>query len=503
MHPLVLLTAVTALARMTVSDRYHPDEIRREPISRMAPPPERDPSYWINEAEAGIRERLRRRDNRNVARNIVMFLGDGMSVPTLAAARTLLGQRQGRRGEEAKLAFETFPTTGFSKTYCLNAQVADSACTATAYLCGVKANSGTVGVTGDVPRYDCDASADPANHVDSIAVWALEDGRDAGVVTTTRVTHASPAGVYAHVANRHWESDEKVRDDRGDPRRCPDIAHQLVHMSPGNRLKVILGGGRKEFLPIDEYDEEGFPGGRGDNRNLIKEWQANKQSEGVSHAYVWNKQQLMNFSSSPPKYLLGLFKNSHMHFHLEANQTTEPTLAEMTEIAIKSLSRNKQGFFLFVEGGRIDHAHHDNYVHLALDETIELSNAVEVAKKLLSEEDSLIVVTADHAHVMTFNGYMERGGDILGVSDNKDKDGIPYMTLSYSNGRGARRQLNGVRVNSETHGGDDVGVFARGPHHDMFSGVYEQSQLPHLMAYAGCIGPGLHACGNGCDKKRP
>lgn len=115
MHPLVLLTAVTALARMTVSDRYHPDEIRREPISRMAPPPERDPSYWINEAEAGIRERLRRRDNRNVARNIVMFLGDGMSVPTLAAARTLLGQRQGRRGEEAKLAFETFPTTGFSK----------------------------------------------------------------------------------------------------------------------------------------------------------------------------------------------------------------------------------------------------------------------------------------------------------------------------------------------------------------------------------------------------
>lgn len=67
------------------------------------------------------------------------------------------------------------------QTYCLNAQVADSACTATAYLCGVKANSGTVGVTGDVPRYDCDASADPANHVDSIAVWALEDGRDAGV----------------------------------------------------------------------------------------------------------------------------------------------------------------------------------------------------------------------------------------------------------------------------------------------------------------------------------
>ncbi|XP_038217363.1 membrane-bound alkaline phosphatase-like [Zerene cesonia] len=130
-------------------------------------------------------------------------------------------------------------------------------------------------------------------------------------------------------------------------------------------------------------------------------------------------------------------------------------------------------------------------------------------------DDSLIVVTADHAHVMAFNGYTHRGSDILGVSDSRDQDRVPYMTLSYTNGPGHRAPVAGRRVDvttepdfrglrwrshvevplsSETHGGDDVAVFARGPQHAMFSGVYEQSQLPHLMGYAACLGRGRHAC---------
>lgn len=152
----------------------------------------------------------------------------------------------------------------------------------------------------------------------------------------------------------------------------------------------------------------------------------------------------MELSSSPPDYLLGLFENDHLQYHLEANKTTEPTLAELTEVAIKSLSRNEKGFFLFVESGRIDHAHHENLVHYALDETIALSEAVARAAELLSEEDSLIVVTADHAHVMAFSGYAPRGWDIL-AANSRDSDGVPYMTLSYANGPGARRHVNGVR----------------------------------------------------------
>ncbi|XP_038222682.1 membrane-bound alkaline phosphatase-like, partial [Zerene cesonia] len=477
---------------------------------------ERTAQFWVDDAQHALRARLASgAAGTGKARNVVLFLGDGMSVPTLAAARTLLGQRNNQTGEEAQLSFEAFPTAGLAKTYCVDAQIADSACTATAYLCGVKANRGTIGVSAAVPRWDCPASLQPGTRLDSIAAWALADGRDAGIVTTTRVTHASPAGVFARVANRHWENDAEVLSGGADLAACRDIAHQLVHTHPGDKFKVILGGGRREFLPTTTIDEEGSPGRRTDGRNLIEEWQDDKRSRGVSFQYAWNREQLLSANASLPEYMLGLFENNHLQYNLRANHETEPTLAELTEVAIRMLKRNEKGFFLFVEGGRIDHAHHDNYVELALDETIELSAAVAKAAELLSEEDSLLVVTADHAHVMAFNGYTQRGGDVLGPSDDRDSNRVPYMTLSYTNGPGHRPEVNGQRVDvtleenyrdirwrshvdvplsSETHGGDDVAVFARGPHHALLSGLYEQSHLPHRMAYAACIGPGLHAC---------
>lgn len=154
----------------------------------------------------------------------------------------------------------------------------------------------------------------------------------------------------------------------------------------------------------------------------------------------------MDATSDLPEYLLGLFEGSHMHYHMQADPVTEPTLAELTEVAIRSLSRNEKGFFLFVEGGRIDHAHHENLAQMALDETIQLSEAVARAAELLSEEDSLLVVTSDHAHVMTINGYTARGSDIIGPSDAIGDDGVPYMTLSYTNGPGFRPHASvGVR----------------------------------------------------------
>ncbi|XP_028174021.1 membrane-bound alkaline phosphatase-like [Ostrinia furnacalis] len=514
-----LLLVLAALTHLSFErDVYHPSLRSSASEALLSNKAEMQPSYWAEEARAGIERRLRRRGGpRGRARNVVMFLGDGMSVPTLGAARALLGQRQGLTGEEAQLSFEQFPTVGLSKTYCVDAQIADSACTATAYLCGVKTNYGTIGVTPAVARRNCSHAADPATHVRSIAAWALDAGKDAGIVTTTRVTHASPAGAYAHTAQRDWEDDAELRLECGDAdpaARQRDIAHQLVHSAPGNQFKVILGGGRREFLPNTMVDEEGTPGKRADGNNLIEAWEADKRERNVSYQYVWNRKQLMQLSLSPPEYLLGLFEGNHMQYHMQADPETEPTLAELTEIAIRSLNRNENGFFLFVEGGRIDHAHHDNYVSLALDETLELSRAVARAAELLSEEDSLLVVTADHAHVMGYSGYTHRGSDILGLSDDRGDDGLPYTTLSYINGPGYRppvdghrddvsqydykdpelRFPSGVPLESETHGGDDVGVFARGPHHDLFTGVYEQSQLPFLMAYAGCFGPGAHAC---------
>ncbi|XP_049865249.1 membrane-bound alkaline phosphatase-like [Pectinophora gossypiella] len=509
----VVLVTVTTIN----GDHYHPEKYTRHSEQLQRNPDafntaERSAEFWRNSAKEGIENRLRAVKNDKLARNVIMFLGDGMSIPTLMAARTLKGQRQNRTGEETELFFETFPTVGLSKTYCLDKQIPDSSCTATAYLAGIKNNYGTVGVDGRVQRRDCLASADKSTHLDSIAAWALDDGRDAGIVTTTRVTHASPSGTYARSANRDWESDANVTQAGFTTDVCPDIAMQLITTSPGNNFKVILGGGRREFIPNTFIDEEGTAGNRLDGRNLIDEWKTDKESRGATNQYVWNRSQLMSLRNSPPEYLLGLFESGHMQYNLMADKATEPTLAELTEVAINSLSRNEKGYFLFVEGGRIDHGHHENWARLALDETLEFDLAIEKAVEMVGD-DTLIVVTADHAHVMAVNGYTKRGGDILGPSDDLGDDGIPYMTLSYTNGPGAREHVNGARVDvtkenftvadwrthaevildSETHGGDDVAVLAWGPHHHLFTGVYEQSHIPFRMAYAACIGPGLHA----------
>ena len=191
-------------------------------------------------------------------------------------------------------------------------------------------------------------------------------------------------------------------------------------------------------MPNSIIDEEGSKGRRIDGRNLIEEWQENKKARNTSYQYVWNREQLMDAAADLPEYLLGLFESSHMQYHMQANPDTEPTLAELTEVAIRSLSRNENGFFLFVEGGRIDHAHHDNLAQLSLDEAIQLSEAVARAAELLGEDDSLLLVTSDHAHVMSVSGYSQRGRDILGPSDDAGDDGVPYMTLSYANGPGYR-----------------------------------------------------------------
>ncbi|XP_049779154.1 membrane-bound alkaline phosphatase-like [Schistocerca cancellata] len=476
---------------------------------------EKDADFWRARAREQLETTLEREPLRQVARSAVLFLGDGMSVPTLAAARILLGQRYGLPGEEAQLSFERFPYAGLSKTYCVDAQVADSACSSTAYLCGVKANTGTMGVTAAVRRGDCRAQNNTANHVDSILKWAQAAGKATGIVTTSRVTHASPGGGYAHIADREWENDADVSAAGADPAVCPDIASQLVTAEPGRNLKVIMGGGRREFRPkTSDDEEEGGKGRRKDGRDLIEEWKADKSRRGSSSKYVWNKDQLLQNDTVAADYILGLFEDSHMQYHLDANPETEPRLWEMTEVAIRALQKEPNGFILFVEGARIDMAHHSNRAHKALDETIEFSEAIRVADQLTDERDTLLVVTADHAHTMSFNGYPARGNDILGDAGT-DEEKLSYTTLSYANGPGYQKpgkncqrpdireddkseknyRFRGmVPLGSETHGGDDVAVLSRGPWSHLLTGVFEQNYIAHAMAYATCVGDGLTAC---------
>lgn len=334
---------------------------------------------------------------------MIMFLGDGMSIHTVTATRNLLGD------SSEKVYFEQFPYTGLAKTYCVNRQVADSACTATAYLGGVKGNYGTIGVNAEVPRYDCISAGLEENRVSSIAQWAQEAGKDAGIVTTARVTHASPAGAYAHIADRYWENDAEVTGANCDSEVTIDIARQLVEWPVGKALKVILGGGRKNFLNETVRDETGKAGYRTDGRNLINDWLENKKSTNAS--YVWSRKGLTQLDLDNTDYLLGLFAHDHLPYDADRERSpahshlADPSLTELTEAALRVLQRNQEGYFLFVEGARIDMAHHDNYAQRSLEDTAEFARAIQRARELTSEEDTLIVVTSDHSHVMTINGY--------------------------------------------------------------------------------------------------
>jgi len=469
-------------------------------------PEELTSDYWLNNAKAFVDEQLKKMPNKNKAKNIIMFLGDGMSHPSIAAARVYMG------GEEKKLSFEDFPHTASSKTYCVDRQVADSACTATAYLQGIKANYATMGVTAEVLRSDCVESMNKEKHTYSIAAWAMAEGKDAGFVTTTRITHASPGGVYANIADRDWENNEMVEQDCEDSDLVDDIAEQLVYGEVANKLKVMMGGGSRAFYNTTETSH-GKPGHRTDGKDLVKEW----MDADSKRVFVNDRKGLMALSADVPQ-VMGLFNSDHIEYNLDIQrddlQEVMPSLTDMTLKAIEILSKSDNGYFLFSEGGRIDHGHHKNEAKYAIDEAAEFSKAIEATLKVVDLNETLIVVTADHGHVMTLAGYAARHNDIFGFGGNGD-DNMPYMTMSYANGLGfyghktdagrvdpstIDRSANDFRfpttlpVDSESHGGEDVGIWAIGPWSHLFQGTMEQHAIPHIMAYAACIGDGLRMC---------
>lgn len=375
------------------------------PLGQVHNQEELNSNYWVEKAQKTIADKLKTLNNINEkkAKNIIMFLGDGMSVHTLTATRAFIDD------VSTELSFEKFPYFGLSKTYCVNRQVADSACTATAYLSGVKANYGTIGVNAEVPRYDCTKGEDTSTHTESIASWAQKANKATGLVTTARVTHASPAGVYAHTANRDWENDYKVKSQCENELTSKDIAAQLLENPEGKKLKVVLGGGRGEFRDIKMRDEQGKPGYRTDGRDLINEWLNIERDQGETSKYVWSRKGLNEINIEKTDYLLGLFTVDHNPYHgdrtRELLEDAVPSLTEMTVSAIKMLQKEENGFFLFVEGARIDMAHHETWARKSLEDTQEFANAVQAARDMTSEEDTLIVVTSDHSHTMTINGY--------------------------------------------------------------------------------------------------
>jgi len=460
------------------------------------------------------------------ARNVIVFLGDGMGPTTVAAARILDGQRRGLKGEEHLLAWEDFPYTAFSKTYNTDHQTPDSAGTMTAIATGVKTHMGAIGVAAG--RVD-DCAGSQSRRLLSWLRLAASAGMATGIVTTSRLSHATPAATYAHSPNREWEGDGDMPAE-AIAAGCRDIAQQLLDFAPGRGPRVALGGGLGRFLPAGD-GAGATPGQRRDGRDLTREWLA-RNPGGVGGR---NTAQLR--AAAGAEAILGLFASGHLPYHHDRDRGDQgtPDLAEMTRLAIERLAREPGGYVLLVESARIDHAHHAGNAYRALDETIALSRAVEAALEATSARDTLIVVTADHSHTLSFAGYPARGNPILGTVRGRlsaaghedaqmlDKLGLPYTTLSYANGAGyvgesatqpagpkrlphtpgryapatGRPDLRGVDtthpdylqealvpLHDETHGGEDVGVWARGPGSAAFRGTLEQNVLYHLIVQA-------------------
>ena len=476
--------------------------------------PENHAEFWYQTGSQAIHQTQALQAVHHKAKNVILFVGDGMGISTITAARILDGQSQPghRGGEEHSLSFERMPYLALSKTYSVNQQTPDSAPTMSAMITGVKTNDRMLSVDAGTHHGEPNADALQSHQLKTLIEQAEEHGLATGIVTTTRITHATPAACYAHSPERDWESDAQIPASSN----VADIARQLLEFPYGDGIDVALGGGRSMFLSKTQADPEepGQHGLRKDGQDLTQRW----LNRFPNAAYVFDRQGFDAIDGRKVDHLLGLFASSHMAYeHDRANDLAgEPSLSEMTAKALEVLQKNPKGFVLMVEAGRIDHAHHAGNAFRALHDTIELSKAVQTAMDKTSAKDTLMIVTADHSHTFTIAGYPQRGNPILGLvqeaEHNKpatDRHGHTYTTLSYANGPGHREaaqdddehpamssddpeylQAATVPLATETHAGEDVAVFAQGPHAHWFHGIQEQSYIYQVMARALGFEPG-------------
>jgi alkaline phosphatase len=456
----------------------------------------------------------------NPPKNVIFFLGDGMGMTTMTAARIYAV------GEDGDLTMDTLPETAFIKTFSNDAQVADSAPSMAAYMTGVKMNNEVVSMSADTvataPGKDPttgvsnsinNCASSNGTPVPTLLELAIAKGMGTGVVSTARLTHATPAVTYAHICNRNAEY---------------DIARQAVpggvgfNAALGNGVDVLMGGISQYWVPFNATGSAAEKKGRPDGRNLINEMKAK------GYTFVSDKATFDAAPVSMGSKIIGLFDQAftqgHMSYDLDRNPANEPSLAEMTTKAMDLLAKKGKGYFLMVEGGRIDHALHDTNAKRALQDTVAFDNAIKAAIAKAKETDpnmvnTLIVVTADHDHTLLMQGYAKITGKttasspgILGLLRSyldgalgKDADGSPFTILGFGNGpnRVSDRttvaalddatvsandylQESAIKTNlgSETHGGADVFLGAIGMSAEQFKGVLDNTAVFALVRQA-------------------
>ena len=388
-------------------------------------------------------------------KNVIFLIGDGMGL----AHVTLTSYFVGKPLEMMKMSY-----SGLAYTYSANSFVTDSAAAGTALATGYKTFNGMICMTPD------------GKPVMTLFEAAKKVGKATGVVTTTRVTHATPAAFYAHVKDRDEEK---------------EIARQLV---VGTTIDVAFGGGMKHF-----------------SEELLEKAKAN------GFTVVTTREELLNLDPSAVKRVLGIFARSHLSYYVDGED--RPSLAEMTGKAIEILSKNEEGFFLMVEGGRIDHAAHGNDVVAMIYDTIEFDEAVKVALEFAKKDgDTLVVVTADHEtgglglsngeyaidveklrsyskisieklmKEITPDNFKEVIKKYYGI-DLSDEE-VEALKKAFEEGEYAPSNTIGEIISAHaligwtthTHTGIMVPVFAEGPGAEKFTGIMENVEIPKMIA---------------------
>uniref|UniRef100_A0A158PCA0 alkaline phosphatase n=1 Tax=Angiostrongylus cantonensis TaxID=6313 RepID=A0A158PCA0_ANGCA len=298
--------------------------------------------------------------------------------------------------------FKEMILTNEIQTSSLSNHVTDSAAGAMALFTGWKVNTGTLGMK-PIVKEKC-TNVSELHITDGIVEGALQKGMGVGFVTTTRITHATPAALYAKGVDRNHEFDDATL--KAEVKCTHDIAKQLLSY-PASEFKVMMGGGSGYLM------DKSRNGSRSDGLNVDLKWQKLSDNRRV----LRNMLEFDEVSAAANEKLLGIFSPSHLPYYLDellAGAKTVPLLWEMTSKAIEQLQNEQNGYFLMIEGGMIDIAEHENMMHVAFKEVYDFEEAIRRAREMTDVNETLIIVTADHGHALTLPGYLDSDETIFG-----------------------------------------------------------------------------------------
>jgi alkaline phosphatase len=334
----------------------------------------------IHDANA---QKSKRNSKSSTPKNIILLIGDGMGTSQVYAGYT---------AKKGVMNTTGMPVTGFSITNSANNYITDSGAGGTALSAGVKTNNGSIGVDID------------GKPVKTILEMAEDKGLSTGLVSTSAITHATPASFIAHTPNRS---------------KYEDIAYDFLRTD----IDVFIGGGYNHFAR------------RADSLNLI---------DSLTARGYFIARDLKDVDVPSTQRLAALLADEHMPSMIKGRGEM---LSEATDMAIKMLKRNKKGFFIMIEGSMIDWAAHDNDAESIVKETVDFDNAVGKALQFaVKNGETLVIVTADHeTGGLGINGGNLETGEIVAAFTSKDHTATMVPVFAY--GPGSER-FTGVQQNT-------------------------------------------------------